>query len=152
MSLNPRESLFCAEYVANGFNAVRAYMVAYKTENRNVAGVEGHKLLKKPKIQVELARFTKSSFDRCEISTDYVVKTIHETIERCKQATPVLDSRGRPVEVETPDGQVAPAYIFDSKGVLKGAELLGRFLKMFTDRVEHTGGIVLKHEVSRPER
>ena len=36
--------------------------------------------------------------------------------------------------VETPGGDLAPAYKFEANAVLKGAELLGRHLAMFTDK------------------
>jgi len=34
-------------------------------------------------------------------------------------------------------------YKFDSTAVLKGSELLGKHLKMFTDKVEHTGNVTI---------
>jgi hypothetical protein len=40
---------------------------------------------------------------------------------------------------ETEDGGEALAYTFNATGVLKGAELLGKHLKLFTDKVEVTG-------------
>jgi phage terminase small subunit len=52
-----------------------------------------------------------------------------------------MDRAGKPVYVETPDGQVVPAFTFEPMAVLKGAELLGKHLKMFTDKVEHSGTI-----------
>ena len=36
-------------------------------------------------------------------------------------------------------GDLAPAYTFDARAVLKGAELMGLHLKMFTDKKELTG-------------
>ena len=41
--------------------------------------------------------------------------------------------------VGTPSGDLPPAYTFDARAVLKGAELMGRHLKMFTDKNELTG-------------
>ncbi len=55
-------------------------------------------------------------------------------MERCKQAEPVRYQNGDPVMIDTPDGEIVPAYKFDSTAVLKGAELLGRHLAMFTDK------------------
>ena len=60
---------------------------------------------------------------------EYVIKTIMETIERCRQAEPILDKEG------TPTGE----YRFDAGNVLKGCELLGKHLKMFTDKTEISG-------------
>lgn len=52
-------------------------------------------------------------------------------MERCKQAEPVKDRSGNPVLVETPSGDLAPAYTFNAAGVFKGAELMGKHLGMF---------------------
>lgn len=38
--------------------------------------------------------------------------------------------------VETPNGEEAPAYTFDAKNVLRGYELLGKHLRLFTDKDE----------------
>jgi phage terminase small subunit len=51
----------------------------------------------------------------------------------------VLDKKGNQVYVETPDGEMLPAYVFDAKDVLKGCELLGKHLGMFIDKKEVTG-------------
>jgi hypothetical protein len=52
-------------------------------------------------------------------------------MERCKQAEAVTDRHGTPVMVETPTGDLAPAYTFNAAGVFKGAELLGKHLGLF---------------------
>ena len=59
----------------------------------------------------------------------------HPLIE-CKQAKPVTYQNGNPVMIDTPDGKIAPAYKFEANAVLKGLELLGRHLAMFTDKIE----------------
>ena len=63
-----------------------------------------------------------------------MLTTIRDTIERCKQAEPVTYQNGDPMLIGTPDGEMARAYKFDASAVLKGAELLGRHLAMFTDK------------------
>jgi len=46
-----KQRLFCQEYIID-WNGTRAYKTVYKgAKNDNVAGVEAHKLLRKPKIQ-----------------------------------------------------------------------------------------------------
>ena len=59
-------------------------------------------------------------------------------MERCKQAEPVILKSGEHVKTENPDGEEVPAYTFNANGVLKGAELLGKHLAMFTDKVDLT--------------
>jgi len=41
--------------------------------------------------------------------------------------------------VETPDGEMAPAWRYDATNAFKGYELLGKHLKLFTDKSEITG-------------
>jgi len=43
------------------------------------------------------------------VKASYVLGGIVETIERCKQSSPVLDRKGKPVMVETPTEEIAPA-------------------------------------------
>jgi phage terminase small subunit len=65
------------------------------------------------------------------VNARYVLSTIVDTIERCRQAAPVMKY-----------DKVAGTYIesgefkFDSAAVLKGCELLGKHLVLFTDKVE----------------
>jgi hypothetical protein len=50
-----------------------------------------------------------------------------------------------------PGSDIAPAYSFDAKSVLRGAELLGKHLGMFTEKHEHTGKDGAPIEVSMDE-
>ncbi len=84
---------------------------------------------------------------RTEIEADYVLTSIMETMERCKQAEPVTYQNGDPVMIDTPDGKIAPAYKFDSGAVLKGAERLGKHLALFTDKAV----VDVNHGVQDPE-
>lgn len=61
-----------------------------------------------------------------QLEQEWVVKELVDNVKRCKQAQPVLDNTG------TPTGE----YRYDASGANKALELLGRHLKMFTDRVE----------------
>lgn len=67
--------------------------------------------------------------EKTGITAEYVLKSLQHVAERCMQAEPVRDREGN----ETGE------YRFDSSGANKSLELLGRHLKLFTDKVEHTG-------------
>lgn len=138
--LTPKQERFVAEYLLD-LNATAAYKRAGYVGKGNAAEAAASRLLSNAKV----AAVVKSAMDKRSndlgIDAAYVLRTIQETVERCKQATPVLDRQGRPVLVETPTGEVVPAYSFEPMAVLKGSELLGKHLKMFTDKTEHSGSI-----------
>ncbi len=131
--MTPKQQRFVHEYLID-LNATQAATRA--GYSKRTAGQQGERLLK----NVEIAAAVQAAMDarsaRTEITADYVLATIRDTVERCSQATPVLDRKGEPVHVETPSGDDVPAYTFDSNAVLRGCELLGRHLKLFTDKVE----------------
>ena len=81
--------------------------------------------------------------ERTGVDADYVLTGIVDIIERCRQAKPVTYRNGDMVYCETEDGELVPAYSFDSNAALRGYELLGKHLKLFTDKVEHSGNIGL---------
>jgi phage terminase small subunit len=134
--MTPKQEAFVREYLID-LNATQAAIRAgYSAKNADKIGPE---LLGKTRIATAIQEQMDKRAKRTEVTADYVLETIVSTIERCKQAEPVIDRKGDPVMVETPDGGEAKAYTFNAAGVLKGAELLGKHLKMFTEKVEHSG-------------
>lgn len=112
MSLTPKQTLFVAEYLANGLNASKAYIAAgYAPKNANVSSSQ---LLANPSIAEAINAKTGKRLGKLEITADYVLGAIQESLEACR-----ADS--------------------DHALVFKGAELLGKHLKLFTDKVEHAG-------------
>jgi len=134
--MTPKQEAFVREYLID-LNATQAAIRAGYSEK--TAGQIGDENLKKPEIAAEIQAAMDKRAQRTEITADYVLGTIVSTIERCKQVEPVLDRKGEHVMTETEDGGMALAYTFNAMGVLKGAELLGKHLKLFTDKTEHSG-------------
>lgn len=129
MSLNVRQQRFVAEYLID-LNATAAYKRAGYAAKGNAAEVSACQLLSNPKVAVEIQKAMDKRSEDLGIDANYVLTTIKATIERCSQAEPILR-----------DGEPTGEYKFDAAAVLKGAELLGKHLKMFTDKVEHSGSI-----------
>ena len=141
LKLTPKQKRFVAEYLID-LNATAAYKRAGYAGKGNSAEVAACVLLSNVKVAKAVQEAMNKRSNDLDIDAKYVLTTIKETIERCRQVHPVLDRRGDPVYVkvgEDEDARMAPAFTFDSTAVLKGAELLGRHLKMFTDKVEHAG-------------
>ena len=140
MTLNDQQQRFVEEYLID-LNATQAAVRAGYSEK--TAKQQGSRLLTNVDVQNAVRAAQEERSERTAITQDYVLQTIVSTIERCKQAEPVTDRKGDPVMVETPDGGEAKAYTFNAMGVLKGAELLGKHLKLFTEKHEHSGGVAV---------
>ena len=136
MALTPKQQRFVEEYIID-LNGKQAAIRAGYAERS--AEVTASRLLSNANVARVINKALAARSQRTEITADYVLGTILETVERCKQAAPVLDKTGKQVMVETEGGELAPAYTFDSKAVLRGCELLGKHLALFTDKQEITG-------------
>ncbi len=126
--LTAKQERFVAEYLID-LNATQAAIRAGYAEKG--AAVEGSRLLANPKLAAAVAAAQAARAERIEITHDYVLTSIRDTMERCKQAEPVIYQNGDPVMNDTPDGEIARAYKFNAGGVLMGAELLGRHLAIW---------------------
>ncbi|MBF7690686.1 terminase small subunit [Acinetobacter pollinis] len=139
-NLTPKQQRFVDEYLID-LNATQAAIRAGYSEK--TAQEIGSENLSKPMVAKAIAEAQNQRSGRTEVTQDYVLRTIVETIERCQQIRPVLDRKGEHVLIEAEDGELKAAYTFDATNVLKGADLLGKHLGMFKDKVEHSGGITV---------
>lgn len=133
MSLTPKQETFCKEYLLD-LNATQAAIRAGYSEKtaRQIA----EQNLSKLDIQERVQELMDLRSERTEITTDYVLNGIKELTERCIQASPVIK-----------DGQETGEYRFDAGAALKGYELLGKHLKLFTDKIEHSGAITIVQKI-----
>ena len=116
--LTDKQQAFVNEYLVD-LNATQAAIRAgYSEKTANVIGPEN---LAKPCIAEAIQKAMQERAGRTEINADYVLGVIKDTVERCQ------DKEN-----------------FNANGVLKGAELLGKHLKLFTDKVEHSGNITVE--------
>jgi phage terminase small subunit len=135
--LSDKQDMFCREYLID-LNATQAAIRAGYSER--TANEQGSRLLAQVSIKQKIQSLMNDRTERLKIDADYVLSTIVETVERCRQhISPVTYKNGEPSYTATEDGELAHAYQFDSSAVLKGAELLGKHLKMFTDKTEISG-------------
>ena len=105
--LSVKQRRFIEEYLVD-FNAAQACIRAgYNPKNAKVIGCEN---LTKPNIKIAIDVALKQRSERTEITADYVLTTIRETVERCKRDP------------------------FNPSAMLKGAELLGKHLALFTEK------------------
>lgn len=139
--LTDKQQRFVEEYLKD-LNATRAAIDA--GYSKKTAEQQGYQLLQKTLVSEAIQEAQQKRSERTKIDADYVLKTIQETIERCKQAIPVMSQDGGQAMVEDADGELHPMVKFDPSNVLKGAELLGKHLGMFKDKVEHSGQLEIQ--------
>ena len=106
MSLTPKQEAFVAEYLVDLNATAAAERAGYEHPNK-----QGPRMLVNVGIAKAIASAQAKRSERTEITQDYVLALIVDTAERCKMASD-----------------------YNPNAVLKGAELLGRHLAMFTDK------------------
>lgn len=130
-TLTAKEAAFVREYLIDTDQKAAAQRAGYSIQT---AESTAYALMRRPLVKAAIQKEMDARAKRTRIDADYVLRTIRETIERCKQAEPVMEfDKVEKKYVETGE------YQFDSAAVLKGCELLGKHLKLFSDRVEHSG-------------
>ena len=122
--LTAKQSKFVAEYLIDLNQkgaAIRAGYSAKSAEQQAVA------LMKQPEVRARINAAIEARGKRTQVTQDYVITGIREVIERCLQKVPVLDD----------DGEPTGEWRFEPNPSLKGYELLGKHLKLFTEVHEH---------------
>ena len=151
VKLTKKQEMFVKEYLVD-LNATQAAIRSgYSQKTAFSIGVEN---LRKPYIQEAIQKAMEKRSKKTEITAEYVLEGIRDTVERCRQYQPVLDRKGEQVYIDTPNGVSAPAYIFDAKNVLRGLELLGKHLGILNEKmsVDHTNSDgSLKQPITRIE-
>jgi len=161
-ALSPQHDRFCREFIVDE-NAVRAYQRAYPNSGYESAKVSACELLTKPNIQVRIQELREERNKRLEISADRVLAEIAKLAYYDPRDFFTDDGRLKPISELDPDHAAVIAGIEtvhkivgddkDGLSVLtkiklpdKGVNLerLGRHLKMFTDKVEHSGDITVE--------
>jgi phage terminase small subunit len=141
--LTKKQELFVKEYLVD-LNATQAAIRAGYSEKtaQEIGSQNLSKLIISEAIQTAMDKRAK----RVDVNADYVLNTIVETIERCKQEIePIFEGRG---ENRIFTGE----FQFDSGAVLKGCELLGKHLKLFTEKIELTGELSLAEAIAKAKQ
>jgi phage terminase small subunit len=133
--MTPKQEAFVREYLID-LNATQAAIRAgYSVKT---AAEVGHENLRKPQIAAAIQAGMDARAERTEITADYVLSGIREVAERCLERAPVMVGRGES-RAQMVDDHGNHVWSFDAAGANKAFELLGKHIKLFTDKVEHTG-------------
>ena len=143
--LTIKQKRFADEYIISG-NATESYKKAgYRVSGDRVAGVEGHKLLKNPKIKSYIDERLKQ-LDSEKIADQQEVLSYLTSVMRGETQEQTLISIGEL-------GQTITDIDVGAKDRIKAAELLGKRHRLWTDKVETdvSGTVVFANESDIPD-
>lgn len=126
--LTDKQSMFCKEYIID-LNATQAAIRAEYSEN--TARQIGAENLAKPYIIDEIQRLMDKRAEKAEISAENILNDILDTRDTCKANMMLQTEFGMKLDTTAVNGRN------------KANELLGKHLKLFTDKIEHSGEIKL---------
>jgi len=115
VALNPRQQMFVKEYLID-LNATAAYKRAGYAAKGNAAEVAAARLLR----HVQVAEAIQAGMDARSAKTGLTAEYVLESIQRIAESAEAADDRA---------------------AALKGHELLGKHLRLFTDKIEHSGKV-----------
>jgi phage terminase small subunit len=168
LALNRRHQLFVDEYLVD-LNATRAAIAAGYSKRR--AAVAGAELVRNRKVAAEIARKTSERCEKLEISAngvlgelqkaaranmlDYITVShlgdikIDLTQVTREQAAAIQELTTETFQVGRGDDKREVTQVrFKLADKLRANELLGKHLKLFTDKVEHSGEISLAERIA----
>lgn len=126
--LNDSQERFCQEYLKDLNGTQAAIRAGYSAHTSNE---QAARLLAKVSVKARVQELMAQRQVRTQLTADKVLKDIEDVRQRCMQGEPVLDREGNPT------GE----WKFEAHAALKASELQGKHMKMFTDKVEHSGQI-----------
>jgi len=132
--LTAKQDMFCKEYLID-LNATQAAIRA--GYSKKTAYAMGHENLRKPKLAKEIQILNDERSKRTLVNGDWVLEKLQIVAERCMTAEPVM--------IRGEDGmEESGEYKFDSSGANKSLELIGKHHKLFTDRLEIDGKLIVR--------
>lgn len=145
--LNDKQKLFCLEFLKD-MNATRSYREVYGASQKT-AETNGSKLLGNTKVQEYLADRVKKNFDKAEKDGQWVLDRLFELVDRCMQKKPVMTKWKNPEQIKETITQEdwtkkeEWVWAFDSAWANSALDKLGKYYKLFTEKIEHSGNISL---------
>lgn len=123
--LTPKQQAFTEEYLKDLNGSKAAKRAGFSARSAKDIAFE---LVAKPEIKKVIQKKMDERSERTKIDADYVLTTIKDTVERCRQAEQVM--AWDPLEkTMVPTGE----WKFDANAVLKGCDLLGKHIKLWSD-------------------
>ena len=155
--MTPKQARFVGEYLID-LNATKAAIRSgYSSQ---VAGSIGYENLTKPHIQAAIEMAQKERSKRTKVTQDMVIEGLARVafgdlralfddagnLRKPTDLPPEVSAMLSGVEIVTVskgEGAVEHVAKVKTNDRLKALELLGRHLGMFTDKLEHSGGVTI---------
>ena len=165
--LTRKQQLFVAEYLID-LNATRAAISA--GYSKRTADKQGHQLLENPRIAEQISKKHGKTLQKLEISSERVLAELSKlafydptaffeydgSLKQIKDLDPTTRMAIAGLEVtelfegkDVPNGEQQKTVYGLLKKIkmtdkLRALELIGKHLKLFTDKIEHSGKVTLE--------
>ena len=131
--MTDQEVKFANEYLANGYNVTKAFETIGTSKSRGGMYAAGARIKRKPRVKEYLDLKFKQMISEQEIRAQDIV-------DRLVEIAFAKPQEGIRVEVDNIEGVVTEdktySYTPSQDAQLRAIEMLGKNLKMFTDKVE----------------
>ena len=126
--LTDKQRMFIKEYMKD-LNATQSAIRAGYSED--TAKQIGYENLTKHYIQEAIQKEMEERTKKAEITAEYVLSSLKQVADRCMQAEEIMK-----YDYDEKELVGTGEYKFDSSGANKSLELLGKYLKLWTDKQE----------------
>lgn len=130
---------FCHYLLADPqLDQTEAYLKVSPDVKRASAQAQASKWMADPGVQKYLEKIFLERQKRLEIDEDWVIIKLREIHDRCMEAVPVWQGDRYEIDEESEEMvEKPPSYFkFDAAGALKSLELIGKHMRMFSDKVD----------------
>jgi phage terminase small subunit len=124
-NLTPKQELFCMEYLKD-LNATQAAIRAKYSEK--TAQEQSSRLLSNVMVQQFIQKQSSKKMKKLDVEAEDIIKSIIEIRDICAKT----------VKAQRKDGEEVESCV-DASSAIKSNELLGKYIKMFTDKIELSG-------------
>jgi phage terminase small subunit len=139
MALTNKQAAFVREYLVDLNGTQAAIRAGYSPKSADRIAFE---LLKEtPEVAAEVQLQMDKRAQATGITAQSVLDRLNKVADRCMQAEEVRDKEGNPT------GE----YKFDSGGACRALELIGKHLKLFTDKIEVEASDALAERIAKAQ-